>query len=128
MSSTDENKQGTGPPAVPNSMPSSSNSSTPGGRAPGQLGRPPAKRRVRIDPDRRDLVDHRKLARALLRLAQAEYDLQHTARAGFSAPPAATEAPVRPHPPDSAHSSQVVGQPAEPTERTADGGTSGAPG
>jgi len=31
-------------------MPSSTSSSTPDGRAPGQLGRPPAKRRVRIDP------------------------------------------------------------------------------
>ena len=107
-------------------MISSSNSSNPDDRASGQLGRPPAKRRVRIDPDRRDLVDHRKLARALLRLAQAEYDLEHASRAGLSAPPAIAQAPVRPHPPDSARTSPVVERPAEPAERTAHGGPSGA--
>lgn len=94
---------------------------------PGRLGRPPVQRRVRIDTDRRDVVDHRKLARALLRLAQAEYDLQHPAGAGFPAPPATTEAPVRPHPPDSAPSSRVAGQPAEPAERTAHSGPGGVP-
>lgn len=36
---------------------------------------PPRKGRgMRIVPDRRDTVDHLKLARALLHLAQAEYD------------------------------------------------------
>jgi hypothetical protein len=95
---------------------------------PGRHGRPPAKRRVRIDPDRRDVVDYRKLARALLRLAQAEYDLENAARLGFSDPPATAEAPVRPDPPDSARFSHLAGQPTESAERTAHGGPKGAPG
>ena len=61
-------------------------------------GRPQPHRRIRIDPDYRDEIDHRKLARALLRLAQSEYDSQPPGRAKPAAPRASpVEARVRPH-------------------------------
>jgi hypothetical protein len=83
---------------------------------------------VRIDPDRRDVVDHRKLARALLRLAQAEYDVQHDARPGLPPPPRApVEAPVRPRAPDGAPSDGVAGQAATPAKPAAPGSTGGEP-
>lgn len=41
---------------------------------------------MRIEPDRRETVDHRKLARALLHLAQADYDSKHP-ESSSNAPP-----------------------------------------
>lgn len=41
---------------------------------------------MRIEPDRRETVDHRKLARALLHLAQADYDAKHP-ESSSNAPP-----------------------------------------
>ena len=82
---------------------------------------------MRIDPDRRDVIDHRKLARALLRLAQAEYDVQHDARSGLPPPRTPDEAPVRPRAPDGAPSDGVAGQAATPAKPAAPGSTGGEP-
>jgi len=98
-----------------------------GDHIPGRPGRPPVQRRIRIDAERRDVVDHRKLARALLRLAQAEYDLQQAATTAFPASPGSSEAPVRPHRPDSAHLGREMDQPDEPAQTAADDGSKGAP-
>lgn len=44
-------------------------------------------RHIRIVADRRDPIDHYRLARALLRLAQIEYDREHGADPDDESPP-----------------------------------------
>lgn len=53
----------------------SSQTRSPGSR---KRGHPQCDRRIRIIPERLDHIDYRKLARALLRLAQTEYDAAPT--------------------------------------------------
>jgi hypothetical protein len=64
-----------------------------------KVGRPAARRRVRIEPDQHRVVDHRKLARALLRLAQADYET-----------PAVTALQVRPKSADAAAEEAAQGR------------------
>lgn len=52
-------------------------SSTSRGARTSKRGRSGASRRIKIVPDRRNTIDARKLARALLHLAQAEYDAKY---------------------------------------------------
>lgn len=55
----------------------SSTGNTPASDRSSKAGRPPASRRIRVVADPRPDIDPFKLARALLRLAQDEYDIAH---------------------------------------------------
>lgn len=66
-------------------------------RVPRKGGRTLTKRLIRIEPDRRHEIDLHYLGRALLRLAQEQYDVERTRRHTVAAAP--EEAPAPPHEP-----------------------------
>lgn len=64
-------------------------------RAPRRGGRTLTNRRIRISPERRKTIDVHHLGRALLRLAQEQYDAGSGSTGGPH--PSPPEAPERPH-------------------------------
>jgi hypothetical protein len=88
-----------------------------------KAGRPRQDRRIRIEPERLDRVDHQRLARALLRLAQGEYDTPRASHAKARLPRSSpSKAPVGGHEPDTGPRPRPAGYSGEEPPKAVDGG------